>query len=232
MDLVFNMNSLAPYSRSSILYDVDFENESITIAQPRTALSQKTTFRELHLTTIIQEKNKKVRFGVECQSFNIIDQYLLANKARVPAVLLKYKLPVEETNIRSAFRLPRSTKYIIKSKILFRDLEYTSQKDFAIRDVSFNGVGIIIPKIKNTDSNPLAVIRANEEIDFQIILTDTGEEEPITIPICALVARVNPGYSERYTLMGLQFINLSNQNEALINKFIYDAQVHELKSKN
>lgn len=231
MDLVFNMNSLAPYSRSSIIYDVDFGNESITIAQPRTALSQKTIFRELHITTIIQEKNKKVRFGVECQSFNIIDQYLLANKTKVPAVLLKYKLPVEETNIRSAFRLPLSTKYIIKGKILFRDFEYTSQKDFAIRDVSFKGVGIIIPKTNN-NSNPLAVIKVNEEIDFQIILTDTDEEEdPISIPIRALVARVNPRYSERYMLMGLQFINLSNQNEAIINKFIYDAQIHELNSK-
>jgi len=231
VDLVFNMNSLAPYSRSSIIFDVDFGNESITIAQPRTALSQKTTFRELHLTTIIQEKNKKIRFGIECQGFNIIDQYLLANKTRVSAVLLKYRLPVEETNIRSAFRLPLSTKHIIKSKILYKNFEYDSLKDFSIRDVSFNGVGIIVPKINN-NSNPLVAIKVNEEINFQIILADTDEEDPIAIPIRALVVRVNPRYSERYILMGLQFINLSNQNEAIINKFIYDAQVHGLNSKN
>ena len=230
VDLVFNINSLEPYSRSSIIYDVDFKNETITIAQPLTAFSKKTAFRELHLTTILQEKNRKARFGVKCHSFTLINQYLLANKTNVQAIILKYKLPVEETNIRCAFRLPLSTKYIIKSKILYENLEYFSPNNFSVRDISLNGIGIVIPKTNNKNPNPLSEIKVNAKIAIGIILIDTDNEKPAnTIPIDAQVTRINSRYSESYILMGLKIIHLSKQNEALLTKFIHDAQVDELK---
>ena len=230
VDLVFNINSLAPYSKSSIIYDVDFKKEIITIAQPLKAFSQKTTFSELHLTAIIHEKNRKARFGVKCNGFTLIDQYLLANKTNVRAVILKYQLPVQETNIRSAFRLPLSTKYIIKSKILYRDLEYRSPEYFSVRDVSLNGISIVIPKTNNKKSNPLCDVKFNEEIVFGMLLVDTDKGKPLgKIPIRTQVTRINPGYSETYILIGLKIISLSNQNEVLLNKFIHNAQVDELK---
>ena len=230
VDLVFNINSLIPYSRSSIIYDVDFKNETITIAQPLTAFSKKTAFRELHLTTILQEKNRKARFGVKCQSVTLINQYLLANKTSVQAVILKYKLPVEETNIRSAFRQPLGAKYIIKSKILYGNLEYSGSNDFSIRDLSLNGIGIVIPKTNNKNCNPLSKIKVNEKITLGIILIDTDKEKQTgTIPISAQVTRINSRYSESYILMGLKIIHLSNQNEALLTKFIHDAQIDEFK---
>ncbi len=230
VDLVFNINSLTPYSRSSIIYDVDYINEAITIAQPLIAFSKKTVFKELHLTTIIQEKNRKARFGIKCHNFALIDQYPLANKKSVQAVVLKYKPPVEETNIRSAFRLSLSTKYIIKSKILYGNIEYSSPKQFSVRDISLNGIGIVIPKPNNANSNPLSELRLNEEIVFGMVLFDMVKEKQLgKIPIRTQVTRINPGYSENYILIGLKIISISNQNEELLNKFIHDAQVDELK---
>ena len=230
MELIFNMNSLEPYSRSSIIYDVDFKNETITIAHPLTAFSKKTVFKELHLTTIVQGKNRKARIGVKCKNFKLIDQYLLANQKKVPAVILNYTLPIEETNIRSAFRLPLSTKYIIKTKIQYENLEYKSPKDFSVRDVSFNGFGIVIPKTNIKNGNPFLEIKVGEELALQITLIHTDKEKPVAeIPIRAQVTRINPRYSDSYVLMGLKIINLSNPNEALLNKFIHDAQIEELK---
>jgi len=224
------MNSLEPYSRSSIIYDVDFKNETITIAQPLTAFSNKTVFKELHITTIIQGKIKKARFGVKCHGFKLIDQYLLANKTRVQAVVLEYKPPIMETNIRSAFRLPLSTKFIIKAKILYGNFEYCSPNDFSVRDISLNGIGIVIPKPKNKTSNPFFEIKTNDEIALQIILIHTDKEKPVgMIPIRAHITRINPGYSNSHILMGLKIINLSNPNEGVLNKFIHDAQIEELK---
>nr|NJM01024.1 hypothetical protein [Desulfobacula sp.] len=137
---------MEPYYRSSIIYDVDFKNETITIAQPLKAFSKKTAFKELHLTTIIQGKNRKARVGVKCRDFKLIDQYLLANQKKVPAIILDYMLPIEETNIRSAFRLSLSTKYFIKTIIQHKNIEYKSPDDFTVRDISLNGIGIVIPK--------------------------------------------------------------------------------------
>ncbi|OGQ85180.1 MAG: hypothetical protein A3J85_00165 [Desulfobacula sp. RIFOXYA12_FULL_46_16] len=224
------MNSLEPYSRSSIIYDVDFKNETITIAQPLTAFSKKTVFKELHLTTIVQGKNRKARFGVKCRDFKLIDQYLLANKKEVPAVILNYTPPLQETNIRSAFRMPLSTKYIIKTKIQYENLEYESPNDFSVRDVSFNGFGIVIPKTNRKNGNPFLELKAGEELALQITLIHTDKEKPVAeIPICAQVTRINSRYSDSYVLVGLKIINLSNPSETLLNKFIHDAQIEELK---
>lgn len=224
------MNSTTPYSRSSIIYDVDLKNKTIIIAQPLTAFSRKTVFKDLHITTIIQEKNRKARFGLKCHEFELIDQYLLANKTRVQAVILKYELPITETNIRSAFRLPLSIKYVITAKILYENLEYKSPNDFSVRDISLNGIGIVIPKPKDKASSLFPDIKIDDEIALQIILIHTDMEKPLGIlPIRAQLARMNPRYSSGHILMGLKITSLSNPNETILNKFIHDAQIEELK---
>jgi len=228
--IIFNMNSLTPYSRASIIYDVDFDNEAITIAQPLTLFSKNTVFKELHLTSIVHDKNRKIRVGVECSHFKLIDQYTLAGETNVPAVLLKYELPVKETNIRSAFRLPLSTKHIIKGKILYNNLEYSSSRDFSIRDVSITGLGLIIPKKRNGNLNPLTEIKVNEKIMIGIILIHMDQDKPVgTLPIKAQIARVNPKYSSTHSLMGLKILNLKSDYETILSKFIHDAQIDELK---
>lgn len=170
VDIIFNMNSLEPYSRSSIIYDADFKNRTITIAQPHIPFSKNTRFKELHLTTIIQAKNRRIRIGVECSHLSLIDQYALANTTTVAAVLLKYELPGKETNIRSAFRLALSTKYIIKSKILYQNLEYRTSRDFSIRDISLTGIGFVIPRHRGETLNALTKLKLNETIKIGIIL--------------------------------------------------------------
>lgn len=224
------MNSLSPYSRASIIYDIDFDNEAITIAQPLTPFSKNTAFKELHLTTIIHAKNRKIRAGVECSHFKLIDQYALANKTNVPAVLLKYELPIKETNIRSAFRLPLSTKHIIKGKILYNNLEYSSSRDFSVRDVSLTGLGLIAPKKRNNNLNLLGEIKPNEEILIKIVLINMDQDKPVgTLPLKAQIARVITDYSSTHLLMGLKILNLESNYETILSKFIHDAQIDELK---
>ena len=228
--MVFNMNSLAPYSRSSIIFDADFANETITIAQPLTPFSKNTTFKELHLTSIIQEKNRKIRLGVKCCHLKLIHQYTLSNNTKVPAVELTYELPVKETNIRSAFRLPLSTKYIIKGKLLYGNLEFYTSRDFSIRDISLTGLGIVIPKKKNKARNPLREIKLNEEIVIGIILVDMDKNKPVgSLPIKTKVTRINNNYSETHSLAGFKILNLGNKGETILTKFIHDAQIEELK---
>lgn len=230
VDIVFNMNSLTPYSRSSIIYDVDFNKKEIIIAQPLSPFSNNTVFKELHLTTIIREKGRKIRVGIECTQFKIIDDFRLANKTRVSAVLIKYELPAKETNIRSAFRLPLSTKYIIKGKILYNGLEYFTSRDFSIRDISLAGLGLVIPKKRSKNLNPLTEVKTNEEIVIGIVLINMDEDKPLgTLPLKTQVVRVNTNYSETHSLMGLKIVSLKNKGELILNKFIHEAQIDELK---
>lgn len=230
VDIIFNMNSLVPYSRSSIIYDADLDNETLVIAQPLTPFSNNTAFKELHLTSMVKEKSKKTRVGVECTHIKIIDHYTLANQTKVPAVLVKYKLPVKETNIRSAFRLPLSTKYIIKGKMYYKNLEYYTSRNFAIRDISLAGLGLLIPKKRNNSLNPLLEIKLNEEIKTGIILINMDEDKPMgALSINTRVVRINPDYSDALALVGLKTLDLKNNSEAILNRFIHDAQIDELK---
>lgn len=230
VDMVFNINSLSPYSRSSIVYDIDRKKNEIIIAQPITPFSKNTSYKELHLTTILKNKSRTIRAGVTITHLKIIDSYQLANKNTVPAVCLKYKLPASEINIRSAFRLPMSRTYIIKGKILIDQLEYHSPHDFSIRDISLAGLGIVVAKNDNTNSSPLLTLKPGQEIMMGIVLINMDQKIPSTaIPIKAEVKRVNKEYSQTHSLIGLRICGLTLEHETLLNKFIHEAQVEELK---
>lgn len=230
VDIVFNINSLTPYSRSSIIYDVEYKKEIIIIAQPQIPFSKNTAYEDLHLTTLIQEKGKKVRFGIKCSKFILLDQYSLANNTIVKALSLKYHPPVMETSIRSAFRLSLSKNYLIKCKIVYKDIEYLSPNQFSIKDISLGGISIIIPKAKQNEQEALSQLKPNEEIILDIVLIDTDKEKPLgKFPILTQVKRINSRYSEAHTLIGFKILNLSRQDEGVLNKFIHDAQMDELK---
>ncbi len=229
VDVVFNISSLTPYSRSSIIYDTNFSVATITIAQPLASFTEKTVFKELHLTTIVHDMKRKIRVGVACPGFKVVDQYRLANQSITGAVVLRYRPPVVETNIRSAFRLPISTKFIIDGKIFYKDVEFVNRRHFIIRDISLTGIGILIPR-SGTGSDPLSEIAPHEDLRLEILLIDTQREDPVgSLPLRARLVRKNPVYSDKYILLGLKILDLSIQQETILNKFIHEAQIDTLK---
>lgn len=230
VDLVFDMDSLTPISRSSIIYDVDYGNQTITIAQPIVQISADTKFDQLHLTTIIHARQQRVRIGVPCRPIKFIDQYQLANRAQTRALVLEYGLPPIETNIRSAFRLPLSQRHTIKAKLLFKNQEFYTARDFKIKDISFAGMGLILPKKVGTSPNPLLSLESGTEFPIGMILVDKNEKEAVgKFPVKTRVVRVNLNYSDTHALAGLKILAMAPENESLLNRFIHNAQIAELK---
>jgi len=230
IDLVFDMNSLAPYSRSSIIYDADYRSRTVTIAQPLRVITRNTVFKELHLTTIINHVKRKVRAGIACKPVKFLKEYELANFKKVQAVVLDYTPPIKEMNIRSAFRMPMSAKYIIKAKIIFKDAEYISSKDFAVKDVSLGGAGVILPKKKGKVINPLAEVQMSDELVIGMVLINIEYPKPVgTVPMKAEIVRLNQHYSDTHIMLGLKITKMTEKGEDLLNKFIHDAQIDELK---
>ncbi len=229
VDLVFNIDSTAPLARASIIYDTDHKNKTITIAQPRIPVNKSTEFRQLHLTTIVQTKKRKTRIGINCRPVRFIDKYPLANKTYTRALVLGYSLPLAEANIRSAFRLPLSSRHTVKAKLHYDNRDYFTVKDFRIKDVSFNGLGLVLAKQSDT-SNPLTGIGTGTILPMGISLVDTGQEIVLaTFPIKVRVVRIDPNYSNTHTLIGLSIQVIAPENEDLLIKFIHDAQIEELK---
>jgi hypothetical protein len=230
VDLVFNMNSLNPISRSSIIHDVNYQKEIITIAQPLAPFTRTTAYDQLHLTTIIAGKKPPIRVGISCQPTEFINQYRLANQRISKAVILKYKLPVKETNIRAAFRLPLSQKYTIRAKIIYQGGDYYTPNDFGIKDISFTGMGLIIPRKKGLRTNPLMGLGKTMIIPLGLVLMDEEKEKPVgAFPLRAEIMRINKNYSESQVQVGLKILDLDEKNETLLNRFIHTAQIDQLK---
>ncbi|MCF8044379.1 MAG: hypothetical protein K9J83_00860, partial [Desulfarculaceae bacterium] len=128
IELVFNLNSISPYTRTSIIYDTDYKNRRITIAQPQRPLTRNTEFDELHITTVFKGTKGTTRAGLKCNADRFIKNFQLAGGNQVDAVELTYTPPVFETNIRSAYRLPLKKPYTIKGKILRRSVEFFTKR--------------------------------------------------------------------------------------------------------
>jgi hypothetical protein len=231
VDIVFNMNDMAPYSRSSIIYDADYGNREIIIAQPLTPFSKNTKYTELHLTAIVEDDVRRLRAGVACTHFRLVRSFPLANGSTVPAVRIKYELPIIEINIRSAFRLPLSTKFVIKGKILLNQHEYHTSRDFSIRDISLSGMGLLVPdKRGGHDNNPLAELSMGQELLIGVILINLDQDLPAgTLPIKAKVKRIDRDHYPAHTLVGLEIAALPPEKEDILNQFIHNAQIVELR---
>ena len=230
VDLVFNMNSLTPVARSSIIHDANFQRKTLTIAQPLVPITRKTAYERLDLTTIIADRQNRTRVGIECQPIEFINQYRLANQMMSKAVILSYKLPVQETNIRTAFRLPLSKKYTIRAKMIYESVGYYTPNDFRIKDISFTGMGILIPKKKSLRPNPLMGLKKTDIIPLGLVLTDEEEETPVgAFPLRAEIMRINKNYSDAYAQTGLKILDLDEKNETVLNRFIHTAQIDQLK---
>ena len=230
VDIVFNIDGDTPVSRSSIIYDVDYAKKTMVLAQPTIAITPKTDFQQLHLTTIVQTKSRKARVGVPCRPIKFIDNYPLANKSSVKALLIEYQLPAKETNIRTAFRIHLSRRHTVKAKLIYRDLTLLSTKDFKIKDISFGGMGLVVKKAQGNSGSLLAGVKRGTLLPMGISLVDKEQIKPVaTFGLKIRVVRVNPNYSETHILLGLKIEKIKPDDEVLLNRFIHDAQIAELK---
>ena len=230
VDIVFDMEALTPVSRSSIIYDMDPQSKTITIAQPIVPITSDTQYNQLHLTTITQTGNRRVRIGIPCRPVRFIEKYQLANGSQVQALVMEYLPPPNETNIRSAFRLPLSFRHTIKAKLLFNGKEFFTAKDFKIKDISFAGIGLVLPKEIKGVLNPLTAISVGTPVAFGMILVDKEESDPIgKLPVKTQVVRLNPNYSDTHCLIGLKILTILQEHETILNRFIHNAQIAELK---
>ena len=230
VNLVFNINTDFPNSKSSIIYDTDLKKQTITIAQPRIPVTQNTPFEQLHLTTLIYINQRRLRIGIRCKPVRFISNYPMANGTPVKAVVVQYRLPAIETNIRSAFRLPMTSRYAVKGKIVYNKQEYRTPGDFKIKDISFSGLGLVILEKKGQRPPPLSALTTGTKMIMGLALVDRDQPGAVTtVPVQIQVARIDMNYSELHTLIGLKITNITREDEEVLNQFIHTAQIEELK---
>lgn len=230
VELILNLNSLHPSILPSIIYDVDFNQQTFIIAKPRQAVKRSTKFKEMHITTLIKKNNINQRVGLKCIPVGSSSQYKLSNGKKISVIRIKYTLPVLESNIRSGYRISLRNGFTAKAKIIDEKKEFHSSKHFTLRDISLSGVGIIIPKKLGGMANPLTKININHQAKMKITLVQkkiVNSKDELTIDI--EVKRINTYFNEFNFLAGLKFLKLKSKDEEKLSHFIHQAQVDELR---
>lgn len=230
VELVFNLNSLYPAAKSSIIHETDHKNRQIIVAQPLSPVTPHAQFREMHITTLEKKNGSAVRIGMACEPVRFDNDYRLSSQSKVEVVIVQYELPLVETNIRSAFRMPISKKFFIQASMMYKDKEFISGREFTIRDVSLRGMGFLIPKTKDQANRPLTGIDVRQQADIILTLFEKGKNTP-SESISAVIecVRKNSRFSDTAMLAGVKFIKLLPKDEDLLHTFLHNAQIDELK---
>lgn len=235
IDMVFNLNTLSPLVRSSMIYDANPVKQELIIAQSTPKILPSINFEELHATALVSgEKMEKRRYGMKCSITGFQKNYPLSGNTTTEAIHLRHEGRMSEVNIRSAFRMSPNKKFSIFSKVIWNKNEYISGKEFSILDISITGMGILLPLKVNNLRNPMLTPETHLPMTIGMALKyPQGETSTIEKVACAaMVARINLHFTEKSALMGLHFIRIKPESEEILSRFIHLAQLEEIRQLN
>ncbi len=228
-DLIINSASPSHRVLSTIIYETNFSNKTIIIAQPNGIFAPDTEFKQLHLTTIVTTEKRRFRVGISCRPIKFISNYELAGKSKVRAVVLAFEMPLREVNIRAAFRLLLDTRHTVRAKLVYQKNDFFSPDYFRVKDISVTGVGLLIPKQVYHGTNPLLAARLNDTLAMGMQLVDTVT--PLLkgpLAVAGRIQRVHHDYSQTSSLLAVKFLVVDPQQENILSEFIHLAQIQQL----
>jgi hypothetical protein len=233
VEMVFNIDSLLPISRNSIIFDSNFKTYELIISQTTPRTSKSFEYETLHITALKNGSSNKIRLGMKCSVLDFIDNYRLNKETTEQAIKLKYSGKISEVNIRSAFRIKPNNIYSIMAKLIFKNKEFLSAKHFKIFDISITGIGILIPNISSKTENPMAELELGDLGKIGIIMKEPGPEKDMPVIKTLInkvkIVRINKKFNQRYTLIGCQFAPWERNLEEELGKFIHKLQLFEIR---
>ena len=245
VDLVFELDSLDPKIKPSIIFEVDEKLKQVIVSQPTLKISPGFAYNKMHISSLVKTSSDKARYGFPCKIIKNIDNYTLSSQNQASAILIEYIDPPVEINIRSAFRLHPSPKFEVIGKLIYKGQSFYSGVHFKVFNISSTGLGILIPKkIKNV-RNPLLNIEMGGKSEVGLLLKtnpapgadapekkEAPEEEPKpfdAIKTAMKIVRVNTNFNEMSGFCGGEFSKLNREHEEILNRFIHNAQLHEIR---
>lgn len=234
IEIVFNIDSLSPVSRNSIIFDLNPKKKEIIVSQTTPNTGKFYSYETLHITTLKNnELNQRTRFGIKGSITGFIDNYKLNNQTTEPALKITYSGKVSEANIRSAFRIKPNNVYSVMAKIILKNKDYISGKNFRIYDISLTGMGILIPNSLDRRKNPLIELELNDLGKIGIVMKSPGSEKDLPeikkIFNRIKTVRINRKFNERYILIGFKFGHWERSHEEILGKFIHQLQLFEIR---
>ncbi len=234
VDLVRNLHSLTPTSHASVIFEAAPEAMRLIVGSPGISLERdRKKSPRLHITTMVRLKSgEKKRVGFPCEILKAIPKYPLANGNTTSALALRYDPTSEDVNVRAAFRFSPTPTHEVLGKLVIAGHEFFSGNQFRICDVSTAGLGLIIPRVIHKVKNPLTALESKRMARFGIIIKrHTHDKTQIdTIDTAISIVRVNHRFNEASIFIGCRFTRIDATDEEMLNHFIHEAQLYEIRS--
>ena len=232
VDFVIGIDSEHPIIRPTIIFEASKKTSTMVVSQTKPEVLLADRNKEVYLTTLVRKEfNVVERLGLRCEILDVIHNYPLLKK-KVNAIQLEYFPPPKQVNIRTAYRLNNKKEYEIKSRVLYKGQKYMAGEDFTVKDISINGIGILIPRFRRGGSDSLSEAEIGEEVIAELTLlnfeTNTYD---YTFSVNFEIVRRQIFRTKPIVFIGAKFINLIQYDQEFIYRFIHSAQLHERSKK-
>jgi hypothetical protein len=234
IDLVFDLDSESPSSRSSIIFEHSPSYKQVIVAQPRNRIIPESGYKQMHISSLVyRDISAKVRLGYSCRITEVIKDYKLSNQSLAEALIITYDPEVIEMNIRSAFRFQPTPSFDVVGKMVINHQIFYSDRQFKFHDISNNGTGLLIPKIYNKERNPILDIKSGSRGAIGMILKlPDGKAAAPPIECDIKIIRMNLNHNAMSAFAGCSLLGLKLSQEESLNRFIHKAQLHEIRKHN
>jgi len=231
IDLAFNLESLHPTVRSTIIHECDYRTKSMILSQTNPKILPNLNYKKMEMTTLVgKQKGGTLRLGIGCDIINFESNYQLSAGQTEAAFIVRYALPLKKTNIRGAYRIQPNPKYDIKGKLIYNNTSVVADREFKIHDISATGIGIPAAKIVNNKRNPLFYLEKGNQVECEIILSDALKNKKIKIRACIKIVRIQNLSNRTRSFIGGKYMGIDpNDNENLF-QFIHSAQTYEIRN--
>ena len=80
IDLAFNLDSLRPTVRSTIIHECDYMNRIITLSQTNPKILSNLDYRKMEVTTLVGKQTaNRIRVGINCEVIRYLNDYRLSD---------------------------------------------------------------------------------------------------------------------------------------------------------
>ncbi len=233
IEVVFEMDSDTPIVLPSLLYECDHQAMQMTIAQTRPEILPSLQSKNMTVTTLVNDElHRKCRAGVDCRILEFSKTYRLSNNKTASAIRIGYTPDsLQIINIRSAYRFRPNTVFRVDSTIRNDASTFLSERDFKIDNISFTGIGLLIPRQVGGVVNPMMDVVVGQTLTIELRLIDTRENPRDTIMTCdVVVVRKESEFNRKSGFAGVRLTGLSHQDVEKLSRFIHHAQLHEIRA--
>ncbi len=232
IEVVFDMDAEYPIVRSAHIHECDLPGARMIISQTNPEILPSLQAKKMNISTLVNlGENRKIRAGLDCRVLDFMKDYRLSNQKPVSAVRVAF-VPesLQVVNVRSAYRFKPNEIFRVDIEIHLAGTVYASEQYCNIDNISFNGIGLVLPRMVNGNPNPLLELSIGQEVAIDLRLSNARAEDLEADMSCdVIVVRKEPDFTRRSGYAGMRLTGLSQWDVEKLNKFIHHAQLHEIQ---